>query len=133
MHSQNPTILASFIVMILLQCSVNSAQTCYFPDQRTIATDYTPCNISAIEHQGGTTCCGGGASCLTDGLCYWTHDMSINVGACTDRTWSSSGCFQGCPSGKFPDKLSRSFSSSYPNETYRIGADLVNYMLRLRN
>ena len=75
------------------------AQKCYYPDQTTIASGYTPCNTSAIEQGGDTTCCGVGAACLTSGLCYLMYDMSINIGACTDSSWTSPNCFQKCPSG----------------------------------
>lgn len=89
------------VVFVFTHISLVLAQTCYFPDQETVAKDYIPCNSSAIDDVGGTTCCGGGASCLSNNLCYLIYDMSINTGACSDRTWNSPGCFQGCPSGQF--------------------------------
>ena len=109
------------------------AQTCYFPDQETVAKDYTPCNSSAIDDVGGTTCCAGGASCLSNNLCYLIWDMSINMGACTDRTWNSPGCFQGCPSGQFSESAALAFLPHRRSEENETAADWVNDALRLRN
>lgn len=101
MRPQHSFFSTSYIVIfIFTHISHILAQTCYFPDQETVAKGYTPCNSSAIDDVGGTTCCSGGASCLSNNLCYLIYDMSINTGACTDRTWNSPGCFQGCPNGQ---------------------------------
>jgi len=87
--------------VVITYFSLVLAQQCYLTDQKTVASGYTSCNTSAIEHGGGTTCCANGEACLTTGLCYMMFDMSINIGACTDSSWSISNCFQKCPSGAF--------------------------------
>ncbi|KAL8640835.1 MAG: hypothetical protein Q9228_002294 [Teloschistes exilis] len=101
---------AAAVVVTLLVSS--EAQRCYMPDQTTVATEYTPCNTSAIADQGGTHCCAGGAACLGSGLCYLQWDMSINTGACTDRTWSSTACFHGCPATFATDNVNTLFRCS---------------------
>jgi len=101
MIQPHPSRLTLLIFGVLLTHSgLALAQKCYYTDQKTVAGGHTPCNISAIEHGGGTTCCANGEACLTSGLCYVIFDMSINIGACTDSSWSTSNCFQKCPSGR---------------------------------
>lgn len=101
MISCHPSRLTLLIFSVILtDIGLVLAQKCYFTDQKTIAGGYTPCNTSAMQHGGGTTCCANGEACLTSGLCYMMFDMSINIGACTDSSWSTSNCFQKCPSGR---------------------------------
>lgn len=100
MRLRRLTTAIPFAVTILLtHFSPILAQKCYMPDRKTVANQYTSCNTSAVE---GTTCCAYGAACLSPCLCYLEWDMSINTGACTDSTWSTKACFQGCPVGQYP-------------------------------
>ena len=86
----------STLILFLHFPSPTTAQQCFFPNG-SAADHYTPCNSSA----SATTCCAGGAACLSSGLCYLIYDMSINTGACTDKSWHDPNCFQKCPSGIF--------------------------------
>ena len=68
------------------------AQEWYCSD-RTVETSHVACNDSAQA----SLCCQYGAICLTSGLCFDKGDTSINIGTCTDKTWTDPSCFQDCP------------------------------------
>lgn len=116
-------------LLLLTQCSITLAQTCYSTDGNP-ASGFSPCNgTSSNSH-----CCAGGEACLTSGLvspptsslvlshpkpnnpltpppqCYMIYDQSINTGACTDQTWSTTKCFTQCPG---------SFQNPAPNTLFR--------------
>ena len=64
---------------------------CYYPDATSEPRD-TVCNASAPV----SLCCQNGETCLTNGLCFSQWNTSINTGTCTDKSWTSSNCFQQC-------------------------------------
>lgn len=71
--------------------------SCYYPDG-TFPTDYSyePCTGDQYS-----TCCipSEGDQCLSNGLCYYPGGEYAFRGACTDKTWQASQCFQHCKSG----------------------------------
>ncbi|OCL13945.1 hypothetical protein AOQ84DRAFT_74884 [Glonium stellatum] len=71
--------------------------SCYYPDG-TFPTDYSyePCTGDQYS-----SCCipSEGDQCLSNGLCYYTGGQYAFRGACTDKTWQASQCFQHCKSG----------------------------------
>jgi hypothetical protein len=75
--------------------SVAHAQTCYYPDGKSISTD-VPCNPDAPQ----SACCGSDEFCLADGLCY--GGGLVTRGSCTDQSWGGA-CAQYCTAGT--DKL----------------------------
>lgn len=67
---------------------------CYYPNG-SIAPNDTPCRDDTAE----STCCGQGYACLSNGICQATGQelqkgggTDLVRGACTDRSWRSSGC-----------------------------------------
>ncbi|OCK75199.1 hypothetical protein K432DRAFT_386335 [Lepidopterella palustris CBS 459.81] len=80
---------------ILLLCSpfVIADQTCYWPNG-AVAQGYVPCNPG----QTNSMCCAGQgeSACLSNGLCLWLADFSIDRGGCTDSSWASGACVQTC-------------------------------------
>ncbi|KAL6721983.1 hypothetical protein ACLMJK_001088 [Lecanora helva] len=66
--------------------------SCYHQDA-SLWSDGIVCNNTASS----SLCCQQGSACLSNGLCFLKYDASINIGGCTDRTWTSPNCFQGCP------------------------------------
>ena len=96
---------ASLITFSLLLGRHIQAQKCYYPDQ-TVETSHIICNASAQA----SLCCQDGATCLTSGLCFSKWDTSVNTGTCTDKTWTDSSCFQGCPQS---NGIDHGFSTLY--------------------
>ena len=72
--------------------AITNAQTCYYPDGKSIATDI-PCDPNAPA----SSCCGKDSFCLTDGLCY--GGGIVTRGSCTDKTWNSAACAAYCTDG----------------------------------
>lgn len=69
-----------------------SAQSCWYPDGKTLASD-TACNPNATV----SACCGSASYCLNEGLCI-TGGV-VTRGSCTDKTWGSAECAQFCKTG----------------------------------
>ena len=82
---KTPSIALSLLLWRRIQAQ------CYYPDSTSEPRDIV-CNASAPI----SLCCQNGETCLTNGLCFSKWDTSINTGTCTDKTWSSSSCFQQC-------------------------------------
>ena len=57
---------------------------CYYPDGITESPD-VPCNQSAVDAGGHTSCSGADALCLDNGLCFGYGIVSR--GSCTDTSW----------------------------------------------
>lgn len=76
---------------LFLIASTN-AQTCYYPDGKTISKD-VPCDSSA----SGSSCCGSDSFCLAGGLCY--SGGLVTRGSCTDKNWGSPACAGYCKNG----------------------------------
>ena len=91
-----------------------ASQTCYWPNGKAkrkwasafanlcllvgaVAQGYVPCN----PDQTNSMCCAnqGQSACLSNGLCLWLGDFSIDRGGCTDSAWASDTCIQTCRSG----------------------------------
>ncbi|KAF9734893.1 hypothetical protein PMIN06_008303 [Paraphaeosphaeria minitans] len=65
------------------------------------AATYVPCNLTAVENGGHSSCCAIGDLCMTNGLCmepsneakganhYWRN-------GCTDKTWKDPSCPNFC-------------------------------------
>ena len=103
---QDSTAIITLVTLFVIHLTTTIAQECFFPDG-SAAEDFIPCNSST----SATTCCVKGAGCLSSQLCYEADDMSINTGACTDKSWKDEHCFQKCPGGTFalallPDRAS---------------------------
>lgn len=72
--------------------SMSLKTQCFNPDGSVAAADQIPCS-------GGddtTHCCQQGATCLSNGLCLFQSDSSLNTGTCTDASWNADACFQRC-------------------------------------
>lgn len=74
-----------------LLIAIARAQTCYYPDGKSIAMDI-PCNPDAPQ----TSCCASDQFCLSDGLCY--GGGMVTRGSCTDQNWGPA-CAQVCTDG----------------------------------
>ncbi|OCL07715.1 hypothetical protein AOQ84DRAFT_440038 [Glonium stellatum] len=87
--------LFALVVPLLYPLSAIASQTCYWPNG-AVAQGYIPCN----PNQPNSMCCAdqGQAACLSNGLCLWLADFSIDRGGCTDSSWASSACVQTCRS-----------------------------------
>lgn len=72
-----------------------ASQTCYWPNG-AVAQGYVPCNLD----QTNSMCCADQeqSACLSNGLCLWLGDFSIDRGGCTDSSWASGACVQTCRS-----------------------------------
>lgn len=72
-----------------------ASQTCYWPNG-AVAQGDVPCN----PDQTNSMCCAGQgqSACLSNGLCLWLGDFSIDRGSCTDSAWASGACVQTCRS-----------------------------------
>ncbi|KAF2147129.1 uncharacterized protein K452DRAFT_293602 [Aplosporella prunicola CBS 121167] len=66
------------------------SRTCYYPDELTEAKADLPCDPMA-EH---SACCGAGAYCLGNGLCY--DSGAVSRGSCTDQSWNDAACPSNC-------------------------------------
>ena len=65
------------------------AQTCYFPDQSTVALGYLPCEptVDGIP----SPCCRSDDVCSASGICIGPDGVPYR-GGCTDRMWLSPDC-----------------------------------------
>ncbi|KAK0511556.1 hypothetical protein JMJ35_006129 [Cladonia borealis] len=108
-HFSSPKHNLISVLVVLAQVQTIVAQACHFTDGSE-ALAYTVCNGTAnVSH-----CCTAQEACLTNGLCYDAADQSINVGTCTDPSWSNTNCFQYCPN-------TTSFRNPSTNTLYRCG------------
>ncbi|KAN0090055.1 hypothetical protein V8E51_018634 [Hyaloscypha variabilis] len=70
--------------------------TCYYPSG-AIADGLIPCNTTA---GAVSSCCRVGDVCLTNGFCFSAGQNSLIRRGCTDRTFNSTLCAQGCLTGE---------------------------------
>ncbi|KAI9751158.1 MAG: phosphate system positive regulatory protein pho81 [Chaenotheca gracillima] len=99
-----PVLLFSLLVFFVPRCSAASDSLCYFPDGKTVATDYNVCNTTAEF----STCCQrfgstDSDSCIQSGLCVGGQGY-IYRGACTDKTWKDGACTSECTQVNQQDK-----------------------------
>lgn len=82
-------------IFLLYPLFTIAGQTCYWPNG-AVAQGYVPCN----PDQPNSMCCAdrGQSACLSNGLCLWLGDFSIDRGGCTDSSWVSGACVQTCRS-----------------------------------
>ncbi|PKY05909.1 hypothetical protein P168DRAFT_280776 [Aspergillus campestris IBT 28561] len=84
--------LSRYLLGFALSAAV-CAQTCYYPDKKTVAKGYSPC----FSGDQPSHCCSGRSVCLTNGFCM---DMSppytMARGACTDQNWEGGSCEDPC-------------------------------------
>ena len=106
--------LSHFLLGFALSAAV-CAQTCYYPDKKTVAKGYSPC----FSGDQPSHCCSGRSVCLTNGFCM---DMSppytLARGACTDQKWEGGSCEDPCWDGKCPIEIPH-------NDGVRVGAVLI--------
>ena len=76
---------------------------CYNLNQRESPFDgktHVPCNMTAVENGGHSTCCPIGDYCLTNGMCKNAKDSESSNWyfrtACTDKTWNDPACPKYC-------------------------------------
>jgi hypothetical protein len=125
-----------YVILIItanLVPAITAVKTCYWPNgtvptlrsqmrlqynitdiqSGAIATSYIPCNPSDNDSM---CCLGSGAhACLSNGLCFFTSDLSVDRGACTDQSWKSEKCVGTCKFGMFVLCSSAVLSSSSPS------------------
>jgi len=70
------------------------AQSCYFPDGKTVATGDVLCPSNGTE----ASCCPSNSFCLDNGLCYGRG--LVTRSSCTDATWGSPACAEYCKPGE---------------------------------
>lgn len=78
---------------------------------------HVPCNMTAVEAGGHSTCCAIGDLCLTNGLCMHKGDVDKTNWywrtGCTDKTWEDPACPKYCaPIG---ESMKPVFPCMYPN------------------
>ncbi|KAI9809815.1 MAG: hypothetical protein M1825_000248 [Sarcosagium campestre] len=80
----------SLVLCVGLGAAADS--TCYWPDG-SIASDNIPCDPTAEV----TSCCpnDGRSVCLSNGLCFFLPDGTIDRFSCTDQGWGE-GCSDRC-------------------------------------
>ena len=79
-----------FLCFTVLLACIAAAQQCYNSDGSKV-DDHIPCEDSVTTH-----CCMQGSACLTNGLCFYSIDSSLNTGTCTQKQWDDDACFQTC-------------------------------------
>ena len=61
---------------------------------------HVPCNMTAVDAGGHSTCCAIGEYCLTNGMCKNPKDPEnsnwYSRKACTDKTWQDPACPRYC-------------------------------------
>ena len=83
------------LLLPLLLCLTSViAQICFNPDG-TVATDAFVCDPSGASKH----CCMNNSTCLSNCLCLYATDSSINTGFCTESSWDDPSCFQQCRDG----------------------------------
>jgi hypothetical protein len=98
-----PSILKTVILtaVILFRIGAEAAgSTCYWPDGSP-ATGLYACTPNNAE----SACCANGDYCTTTGYCISSSAAFHYRSACTDKSWASSSCPQGCIGGtnsKYP-------------------------------
>lgn len=77
--------------------------TCYNLAGRSTPFDDTthvPCNMTAVDAGGHSTCCPVGDLCYTNGMCRQKGDKDSKNWfwrtACTDKTWQDPACPRYC-------------------------------------
>ena len=91
----------------LFACIIRNAHTfCYFPDGKTIASGFSPCENTS----GNSTCCQRGFACMSNNLCELTPYASAGPGqttyvrgSCTDPSWNDPSCPSFCISPENKD------------------------------
>ena len=92
--------VAILFLILLHFSSVIAVATCYLPDGDLFASD-TPCTSGG----SASVCCGAGWTCLSDGVCSVTQDVSgqnetfYYRGTCTDQSWNDPACLNVCRDG----------------------------------
>lgn len=68
---------------------------CYFPDGTPDPTGL-PCDPTAPN----SACCDATYGlCISDGLCLWLADFTIDRTSCTDKSWNATECPVACRNG----------------------------------
>ena len=83
-------------------CISMSVQTCYYPDGQKDPNGI-PCQNTTSADQY-SACCGFGAYCLSNGLCFNPDGLMVARSSCTDHLFASDSCGLYCLKCKSQDR-----------------------------
>lgn len=104
--------------------------SCYYPDGTYIAKD-RPCIDNGTQE---SFCCGPGALCLSNKVCYRPSLSRYARGSCTDESFGSPACqhfclsmYIGCLQTTVTDRVSAIAPGNNANIMYRCGDQTDSY------
>ncbi|KAI9679644.1 MAG: hypothetical protein M1829_001606 [Trizodia sp. TS-e1964] len=99
--SSSSLLFSSSLFLLLLLRGNHAQQTapryCFWPDG-TIDQLSVPCRAAGGANGPHSMCCTGNnqSACLSNGLCLWLGDFTVDRNSCTDRSWQDPMCTRIC-------------------------------------